>query len=112
MVSTTRERFPAIEAFYLGLMGEAVRSRRPGFVNFDWSGFRLTVTLHDAVAGRSEQPARIIVNLQVDDADAAEARARELGAPVIRTASDETWGGRVCTIEDPDGNYLQLMQLA
>ena len=111
MVSTSVEGFPAMEAFYLALLGDAVRSRRAGFVNFEWGPFRLTMTIHDAIEGNAAEPARIIVNLAVDDADAAEATARDLGAEIVRPASDEPWGGRICTLRDPDGNYLQLMQL-
>lgn len=98
-------------AFYTALLGDAVRSRRDGFVNFEWGDLRLTVTLHDAIAGRSSEPERVMVNLLVDDALAAEQEARELGAPVVRPASDEAWGGTICTIRDPDGNYVQFMQL-
>jgi predicted enzyme related to lactoylglutathione lyase len=100
-----------MERFYLALFGPAMRSRRDGFVNFEWEGMRITVTLHDAIEGRAVEPQRLMVNVLVDDADTAEHSARRLGAPVIRPTSPEPWGGRICTIEDPDGNYLQFMQL-
>jgi predicted enzyme related to lactoylglutathione lyase len=111
MVSTSPARYAAMEVFYVQLFGPALRSRRDGFVNFDWGGVRVTVTLHDGVDGTSVEPQRLMINLLVDDADAAEQRARDLGAPVVRPASAESWGGRICTVEDPDGNYLQFMQL-
>jgi predicted enzyme related to lactoylglutathione lyase len=100
-----------MKTFYLRLLGDALRSRRPGFVSFEWGPMRLTITQHDLVDGRALEPARLMVNLLVDDAVAAERFARGLGAPVVRSTSPEPWGGLICTIEDPDGNYLQFMEL-
>ena len=100
-----------MEQFYLGLLGDHVRSRRSGFVNFDLDGARLTITVHDAVHGPAADPARIMVNLSVEDARLWFHRAVELSAPIVRHPEQESWGGVVCTFADPDGNYLQFMQL-
>ncbi len=112
IISTSLDRYESMERFYVELLGHTMRSRRSGFVNFELGGdTRLTVTLHDGVTGSSGEPARIMINLNVDDVDAWARRAGELGALVIRLPEDESWGGRICTIADPDGNYLQFMQL-
>lgn len=112
IISTSFERYEAMERFYVELLGRTIRSRRSGFVNFELGvDTRLTVTLHDAVTGSSPDPARLMINLNVDDVDAWARRAAELGAHVIRHPDDESWGGRICTIADPDGNYIQFMRL-
>lgn len=99
-----------MEAFYLSLLGDHLRSQRPGFVNFEWGHQRLTLTIHSDIDGRAHEPARVMVNLVVDDID-ADFAALDDSVPVVRRPEEERWGGRVCTIADPDGNYLQLMQL-
>ncbi len=109
IVSTSADRFAAMEAFYLSVMGAHLRSRRPGFVNFEFGDVRLTVSVHDRVHGSAREPARLMVNLAVDDADATADELGALGVLVIRPPENETWGGRMCTVTDPDGNYLQFM---
>lgn len=111
IISTSPDHFEAMESFYVAVFGGHLRSRRPGFVNFEWGRSRLTVTLHSAVRGRSEDPARIIVNFECADPDRLAASLENAGHPIVRHPDDESWGGRVCTVEDPDGNYVQFMRL-
>ena len=100
-----------MERFYLALFGGSVRSRRPGFANFAWGETRLTVTLHEEISGAAVEPARIMINFAVRDVDHMARRAESIGATVVRPPEDESWGGRICTVEDPDGNYLQFLHL-
>ncbi len=44
----------------------------------------------------------------VDDVDAALARLREAGAPVVADPEDQPWGERVASVRDPDGNVVHL----
>jgi hypothetical protein len=63
---------------------------------------------HDEITGPSAEPARIIVNFTVDDAqgfaaklaDARWVRPLEQGGP-----------GWIGTVADPDGNLVQIIQL-
>jgi uncharacterized glyoxalase superfamily protein PhnB len=111
IVSTSADRFAAMEAFYLSVAGAKVRSRRTGFVNFDFDGVRLTLSVHDGVAGATAEPARMMVNLAVVDVDAIATDLAARGVPVVRRPEEESWGGRMCTVADPDGNYLQFMTI-
>jgi uncharacterized glyoxalase superfamily protein PhnB len=111
LVSTSADRYDAMESFYLSVMGAHVRSRRPGFINFDFDGVRLTVAVHDDVAGTSREPARLMINLTVSDVDRTADALTSRGVPMIRPPEDESWGGRMCTVSDPDGNYVQFMKL-
>jgi predicted enzyme related to lactoylglutathione lyase len=112
IISTSPERYAPMEAFYLSLLGPHVRSQRPGFVNFQWNDQRLTVTTHREVTGEATQPARIMVNLAVTDVDRTARALEDMGTGIIRPPETEAWGGRICTAADPDGNYIQFLQLA
>jgi len=111
LIWTSSSRYPAMESFYVDVLGLEPRSRRPGFVNFDWDGTRLTLAVHSEVAGPARDALRIMINLLVDDIDAVAARLASAGVRSRRAPEREEWGGWVCTFEDPDGNLLQLLQL-
>jgi catechol 2,3-dioxygenase-like lactoylglutathione lyase family enzyme len=111
IVSTSPDRFPAMERFYTEVLGLSPRSRRDGFVNFELGGQRLTITLHSDVAGPSRDPARMLVNLACPDVDAAGELLRHRGVRLVRSPETEGWGGRILTVADPDGNLVQLMSL-
>jgi len=64
------------------------------------------------VSGASRDPFRIMVNLAVDDIRAVHARLLKAGVVFTRAPESEEWGGQVASFLDPDGNVLQLLQLA
>jgi predicted enzyme related to lactoylglutathione lyase len=111
LIWTERERFPEMARFYRDQLGLTPRTSKPDFINFDWAGLRLSVSVHDRVRGRSHDPLRIMVNLLVDDIRAVHARLSEAGVVFTRPPEAEEWGGRVATLLDPDGNMLQLFEL-
>ncbi len=53
-----------------------------------------------ALGGNSQSPYLI-----VDDVDAVARRAKEGGAEILREPTDEPYGGRGCSLRDPEG-YL------
>lgn len=111
LIWTEAGRFGAMARFYRDRLGLTPRSDRPDFINFDWGGLRLSVSVHDGVHGASRDPLRIMVNLAVDDIEAVHARLAAAGVVFTRPPEREAWGGRVASFLDPDGNLLQLMQL-
>ena len=111
LIWTEAERFPAMAAFYRDRLGMAPRTSKPDFINFDWAGVRLSVSVHDRVRGESRDPLRIMVNLAVDDIGALHARLAAEGVAFTRPPTREDWGGQVATLLDPDGNVVQLFQL-
>jgi predicted enzyme related to lactoylglutathione lyase len=112
LIWTEPERFEAMARFYRDRLGLTPRSSKPEFINFDWGGIRLSVSIHDRIAGASRDPFRIMVNLAVDDIGAVHARLVKAGVVFTRPPEREDWGGQVATFLDPDGNVLQLMQPA
>jgi len=111
LIWTEADRFPAMARFYRDTLGLAPRSAKSDFINFDWSGVRLSVGVHDRVRGVSREPLRVMVNLTVADIHTAHERLTGAGVIFTRAPAREEWGGWVATFADPDGNILQLMQL-
>ena len=111
LIWTEAARFDAMARFYRETLGLTPRTAKSDFVNFDWAGVRLSVSVHDRVGGASRDPLRIMVNLAVDDIDAVHARLVRAGVVFTRPPEAEDWGGRVATFPDPDGNTIQLMEL-
>ncbi len=111
LIWTEAARFEAMARFYRDRLGLTPRTSRPDFINFDWGGVRLSVSVHDRVTGASRDPFRIMVNLAVDDIRAVHARLAGAGVAFTRPPEAEDWGGQVASFLDPDGNLIQLMQL-
>lgn len=109
LISTSEDRFAAMRDFYVATLGLQPRSDRDGFVNFDFEHSRLTVAIHSAVDGVAPDPARIMVNLATPDIKEALARCEPDN--IVRLPEREKWGGMVATVADPDGNYVQFLQL-
>lgn len=96
-------------AFYGEALGLKRIERFDGIV-FDLAGINVRVLPHNKISGPSRDPARHQLNLFVDDVEAEFSRLRALGVPFVREPEVEFWGGTVATMQDPDGNYVQILQ--
>jgi predicted enzyme related to lactoylglutathione lyase len=65
---------------------------------------------HSEVHGRAKDPARMLLNFFVDDLATEQKRIEGHGVKFLRSAGREFWGGVISTFEDPDGNYLQIIE--
>jgi predicted enzyme related to lactoylglutathione lyase len=74
-------------------------------------GVYLFIDPRDDVQPSHPDPARTIFNLEVDDARAAAARVDEAGSTWVAPLEDRE-GSLFATAQDPDGNYVQLIQLS
>jgi ketosteroid isomerase-like protein len=87
-----------------------VRADHDGFLQIGEVG--LLVDGRDDVAARPVEPARVILNVHVDDARATARHLDDLGvtwvAPLEYRDAAGAWFG---TVLDPDGNYLQVIEL-
>jgi catechol 2,3-dioxygenase-like lactoylglutathione lyase family enzyme len=72
--------------------------------------FLLIIDQRDDVAAKNHEPGRMILNFHVSDFDAVEAQLRAAGVNWLTPVEDRP-GGRFGTFVDPDGNYLQIIQL-
>jgi extradiol dioxygenase family protein len=88
---------------------KALAPRHEGDGPIDFGGFLLVIDQRDDVDAKNNEPGRMILNFHVDDFDAVEAQLQAAGVDWITPVADRP-SGRFGTFEDPDGNYLQIIQ--
>ena len=76
-----------------------------------YGGIHLFIDPRDDVRPTSPDPARTILNLEVDDARAVATRVDQLGGAWVAPLEDRG-GSLFATAQDPDGNYVQVIQLS
>ena len=76
---------------------------------FDFGGTQLFIEEHSEVSGPAKDPARVIINLDVDDCRAFESKLKDVGATWVREVEQMPLG-LIGTVADPDGNYVQIIQ--
>jgi predicted enzyme related to lactoylglutathione lyase len=95
-----------LRAWYADAFG--VQSDEDGVLDF--GNARMVIDKRD-VASTACEPGRMIITFAVDDIVAAEARLIDREVTWIREI-ESTPMGRIGTLLDPDGNYLQVMEPA
>lgn len=73
--------------------------------------FYLMIDRRDDVGEKNPEPGRMILNFDVDDARATAKRLDEQGASWLAAPEDRD-GSLFATAIDPDGNYVQIIQLS
>ena len=76
-----------------------------------FGGFHMLIDSRDDVSATNPEPGRIVLNFDVADARAAVARLNDLGTRWVSELEDRD-GSLFATATDPDGNYVQLIQLS
>jgi predicted enzyme related to lactoylglutathione lyase len=76
---------------------------------FELGPVQLFVEPHSEISGPTLEPARCIINLNVDDAQQLAEHLRQLGTKFVRDVEQEPFG-LIGTVADPDGNYVQIIQ--
>jgi catechol 2,3-dioxygenase-like lactoylglutathione lyase family enzyme len=105
LASTDPER---LRAWYERAFG--VPADGDGFLRYGQVG--LLIDGRDDVAARPAEPARVIVNLHVEDARAMARHLDTLGVTWLAALEyREQAGAWFGTVIDPDGNYLQIIEL-
>ena len=94
----------------------SVFQKDPEWSGGDFSGWligngAITIGPHDKVHGKSTNPERVMFNFESEDVQSEYERVKGLGAKVIAEPyhpgeEPEMW---IATLEDPDGNYFQIM---
>jgi predicted enzyme related to lactoylglutathione lyase len=97
-------------AYYTKLFGEPAFSEE-GFSGWDFGSASLWIGAHSEVHGRNPQPGRHLLNFETTDVEGDFARMQAAGAIVVREpyTFENQPGAWVATLEDPDGNYFQLV---
>jgi predicted enzyme related to lactoylglutathione lyase len=100
-----------LSEYYTRLFGEP-QWDDGGYTGWAIGSGYVTVGPHSEVTGRSPQPGRIIWNIETADVRAEFDRLVAAGATVVREPYGFEAAGPddlIATLEDPDGNYFQLM---
>lgn len=69
------------------------------------------IDTRDDVGPKTAEPGRVILNFEVDDARAAAGRMESLGTSWLAPLEDRE-GSWFATAIDPDGNYVQIIELS
>lgn len=96
--------------FYENILGLNRHSRHGDFVSFRWGKFRLGIGVHKLIEGSSKDSYRIMINFGTKDILPLVQQLKDKGVKFLREPDQEHWGGIVATLEDPDGNVIQLLQ--
>ncbi len=97
-----------LRAFYHDILG--VRANAQG--KLQSGGVIIHPARHSRVQGPPAEPYRAMLTFETTDIQASAAALRAAGVVFVREPTQERWGGWVATFLDPDGNYLQLIQVA
>lgn len=110
MVGT--DQLEAMARFYGETLGleRVAKFRDPVFAA---AGGFIRLLDHSEISGPTIEPARVQINLFVDDVSSEFDRLMRAD-PTVRVRRQperESWGGEVATLLDPDGNFVQLLEL-
>lgn len=75
----------------------------------DFGSIWLFIEEHSEITGPAKEPARTIINFNVDDCRGCAERLDTLGTKWHRAVEQEPFG-LIGTALDPDGNYVQIIQ--
>lgn len=115
-VMLSSENAKALAEFYRDKVGLEIEeefegeNEEAGF-NMKVSGTGFYINSHHKVKGKSAQPERIILNLEVDDIEKEAPRLKEAGINCVQETYHVEGYGLIATFEDLDGNYFQLVQV-
>jgi predicted enzyme related to lactoylglutathione lyase len=107
LASTDPER---LHAWYAAAFEPEQDTKTNGYHVVTFGGFTILIDRRDDVAGSNPEPGRVILNFEVAD---ARALARRLDGMAVtwKAALEEREAGLFATAIDPDGNYVQIIQL-
>lgn len=74
-------------------------------------GSDFVVMDHSDVKGKNKDPARFMINFEVDDIEKEVKRLKKSRVKLLSDIYHIENYGHVATFEDPDGNYFQLVQI-
>ena len=99
-----------LAAWYTTAFAPEQQTEANGYRILTLGGFTLLIDRRDDVTGPNPQPGRMILNIDVDDARAAARHLDDMGV-TWEAKLEEREPGLFATAVDPDGNYVQVIQL-
>jgi len=108
LASTDPER---LRTWYVAALDPEENTEVGGYRILKFGGVYVLIDSRDDVADKNPEPGRMILNFDVDDARAVVARLNDVGVSWLAELEDRD-GGLFATAIDPDGNYVQVIQLS
>lgn len=90
--------------------GEGFTEVSPTMFACNFGDVGLLIDGRDDVADKNPEPGRVILNFHVEDARATAAHLNDVGVTWL-VELEEREGGLFGTLIDPDGNYVQIIEL-
>jgi predicted enzyme related to lactoylglutathione lyase len=106
--STDPER---LRTWYAGGLDPSDNADVDGYRILQFGGFHMMIDTRADVGEKNPEPGRMILNFDVSDARAVVARMNELGTSWLAELEDRD-GSLFATAIDPDGNYVQIIELS
>ncbi len=108
LASTDPER---LHAWYAAALEPEEDTNVDGYRVLTFGGFHVLIDHRTDVTDRNPEPGRVILNFDVADARAIAARLDGMGVAWSARLEDRE-GSLFATALDPDGNYVQIIQLS
>jgi hypothetical protein len=106
--STDPER---LQAWYAGALSPDEQTKVDQYRILTFGEVHLVIDTRSDIGDRNPEPGRVILNFDVDDARAVAARLDEMGVSWLSGLEDRD-SSLFGTAIDPDGNYVQIIQLS
>jgi predicted enzyme related to lactoylglutathione lyase len=100
-----------LRAWYVAGLEPGAEADVGGYGVLTFGGFHLMIDSRDDVTDRNPEPGRLILNFDVPDARATVERLDRAGTTWLARLEDRD-GSLFATAVDPDGNYVQIIQLS
>lgn len=108
LASTDPER---LHAWYVAALDPAEDTKMDQYHVLKFGTFYVMIDSRDDVSDTNPEPGRVILNFDVADARTVAARLEEAGTTWLAELEDRD-GSLFATATDPDGNYVQIIQLS
>ncbi|MEV4167759.1 MULTISPECIES: VOC family protein [unclassified Nonomuraea] len=100
-----------LRSWYVSSLDPEENTDVNGYRVLKFGEFFLFIDSRADVADKNPEPGRMILNFDVEDARAVTARMEQAGAQWLAELEDRD-GSLFATAIDPDGNYVQIIQLS
>lgn len=108
LASTNPDR---LHSWYVTALEPDEDTKVDSYLVLRYGGFHLLIDKRDDISATNPEPSRLILNFDVADARAVARRLDDLGATWVAELEDRD-GSLFATAQDPDGNYVQIIQLS
>jgi hypothetical protein len=97
--------------WYVAALEPAEETEMDGYRVLRFGAFHMLIDRRDEVGDSNPEPGRVILNFDVTDARAVTARLDTMEVDWLAPLEDRD-GSLFATAIDPDGNYVQIIELA